>query len=105
MGNVENNLLYRIDRTVAHLVSKGYSEDQGVVKKLRVLSKNIEGGMIPGIADFNLIDFYEPRAILPKCQHISPMGLCKVGIMEYCRHRAEWEKGKNTCQKYVERDD
>lgn len=103
MGDIDNNLINRIDRTVEHLHAKGYDPQRGVVKKLRVLKLNIEKGMIPGIADFKLLDFYSPKSILDKCEHISPMGKCKIGLMEYCKHRMEWERGVNTCKKYVER--
>lgn len=140
MGNVDNNLIDRIERTVEHLISKmepncphcgstdiidlsvqtdggefckcngcqgqfkkDLNEKKGVVGRLNRLAKDIEGGMIPGVSDFELIDFYEPRSILPNCEHISPLGKCKAGFMEYCKHRAEWKCGENTCKKYVER--
>jgi hypothetical protein len=104
MGNVDNNLLDRIEKTITHLKSKGYkSQSGGVIHRLSVLAKNIEEGTIPSLSDFDLVDFYEPRAILPKCNHLSPLGECWLGLMEYCRHRQEWERGDNTCKKYVER--
>ena len=103
MGNIDNNLIDRIDRTVDHLVSKGYDQDRGVTRKLRILKVNIEKGMIPGPADFKLLDFYSPKTILEKCEHLSPLGECRIGLTEFCKHRMEWEKGTNSCPKYTER--
>lgn len=103
MDTPDNNLVARIQKTIRHLISKGYEEQDGVVGRLRVLMMDIEGGMIPGLAELEFIDFYEPKSILLRCEKMSPIGRCKICLMEYCAHRAEWERGENTCKKYVER--
>jgi hypothetical protein len=100
---MENNLIERINRIAKHLETTQHPGAESVCKKLRAIGAHIEAGGIPGPEEFRYIDYYEPKKILPKCRFISPLWECKLGVMEYCKHRSEWEKGQNTCRKYAER--
>ncbi len=98
---MDNNLTERIIKVVKHLEKKGNPGESSIVPKLLALREHIESGGIPGPADFDLIDYYEPTAILPRCLYISPLWECKIGLMLNCAHRAEWERGENTCTRYA----
>ncbi len=100
---MSNPLIDRIDRIISHLLKKKHPGAGSVVPELKSIKKHIEDGGIPGPKEFRTINYYEPRSILPKCKFISPLWECRIGIMEHCKHRPEWEKGVNTCKKYRER--
>lgn len=100
---MDNNLIDRIEKIAKHLKDSNHPGAPQIVPKLTKIVDHIESGGIPGPEEFRYVNFYEPKWILPKCKYISALWECKLGLMEHCKHRPEWEQGINTCKKYAER--
>lgn len=100
---MDNQLTDRIRNIIKHLNEKRHPGAPHIVPKLKRIIDHIESGGIPGPDELEYVNYYQPRSILPKCSFINPLWECTLGLMEYCKHRPEWEKGENTCEKYVER--
>jgi len=98
---MDNALIGRIEEIAKELVSGSHPGAQTLIPKLNRLKKHVEQGGILGPEEFRFLDFYEKTKILSKCKFISPLWECRLGIMEHCKHRVEWEQGENTCQKYT----
>ena len=103
MVTTGNNLLDRINKISEHLRTNFSAGWESKCKKLSGLFQRIEEGLIPGPADLDFINDCEPNRILGRCQSMSPLGNCRVGMMEWCCHRGDWERGICKCKKYQER--
>ncbi len=102
MISTGNNLQDRISELAEYLKTKHPLGWETSSRKLLKISNFVDEGGIIGQPEFDFLDTIKPR-ILGKCESISPLGHCQQGVMEWCRHRGEWELGKCTCKKYHER--
>ena len=102
MKSTGNNLLDRIYKLSEHVRINQNPGWETNLKKLNRIREDVENGFILGAPEFVFLDSIQPR-ILGKCKYMSPLGNCNAGIMEWCSHRGDWERGFCKCKKYFER--
>lgn len=99
MAGESNELVGRIKRISSRLLEEENPAAETVVPRLAKIRQFIESGGVLGPEEFRFINFYD-RDILPSCRFLSPLWECRIGLMEFCKHRSEWEEGGCTCEKY-----